>query len=155
MSTDEQQDALFDAKFEELYDASGQPAELDEAFLTRLYATVAADSDAAGDESNTYAPHVTKLNIVKNDNSPLVNAVIGDKKLKFVIDTRAATADIGGLSQTFGAIETGVPYSYKVTNVKGFVHVSIKKSILKRVEFVSYLPHKLPNQNGSGKWEKI
>ncbi|CAE7076965.1 unnamed protein product [Rhizoctonia solani] len=145
--------ARANAVFEEMYDARGQPAELDESFADE-YFHVLADfhREPCPPESDQ-----SVLNLLKGSSTPLVSAVDLSKHLKFVAADIRADWDIPGTCKVFGHIQPDTPYQFELTSVLHFVRLSVYSLHSKsdRVEFLSHFPVHVPPQKGEGKWERF
>ncbi|CAE6495890.1 unnamed protein product [Rhizoctonia solani] len=144
--------AIANAVFEELYDARGQPSELDEGFAEQYFQRLA---DYSG-EPCTPEYHKSVLNLLRHSSSPLVDAVIPDEHLKFVAANIHSDWLIPGSCKIFGNIKPGAPYQFEVTSAFHFIRVSVYSPHSKwdRAEFLSHFPVNVPHQKGEGKWER-
>ncbi|CUA69900.1 hypothetical protein RSOLAG22IIIB_08741 [Rhizoctonia solani] len=153
MSSEEELDAFADAKFNELYDAADQPAELDETFLNEYFKSISAGPEDTGLDMALPAA-LTTLFLSKGDPiAPLLNVVLTTQNLRFVIRPLATNWEFGGISGFIGSINPGDTYKYEVKHLRGFVRLTIKKSLFNRVEFISFRPQDIPSQKGEGTWE--
>lgn len=78
------------AKFEQLYDQHGQPAELDEAFVTEYFKSIKPDE--AGHDHEILAPHKTTAYLALTSSIKTVKVNIPDKKKSFVVQHIASCA---------------------------------------------------------------
>ncbi|KLO12278.1 hypothetical protein SCHPADRAFT_929359 [Schizopora paradoxa] len=91
----------FEAKFEELYTAQGQLAELDDAFCESLFRSISSESEDANVEDELTAssfgtsvprPYETDI-ILSSGAKQLISLTIMDKKLRFVAHTEGVEKD--------------------------------------------------------------
>ncbi|CAE6482963.1 unnamed protein product [Rhizoctonia solani] len=159
MSTEQELENLFQVKLEEHY-VEPEGDQIDQEFVNKVFSdlvTAANASDevlAGGEEPSVFAPHVTSANLLK-DTQALSYVKIDAKKLQFDPEPKVdGDWRIPGASQTFGKIQTGEWYNYKVGTKGKVLWIYINKGI----KFVAYIgPNigKVEASSGKGKWKDV
>ncbi|KAF9225122.1 hypothetical protein BS17DRAFT_579100 [Gyrodon lividus] len=133
---------------EELYDARGQPAELNDAFIKEYFNLIRTGLGLGNVE--VLGPHATDARLSGPD-SGLVDVRISSKSEKFLVSNLAAVNTMTGTSQRMGS-DRGKG-TYLMTDVKGIPNITIKTGSA-IVVYVG-LPKKVKTESGQGEWVKM
>ncbi|CAE7133195.1 unnamed protein product [Rhizoctonia solani] len=141
-------EATIDAKFNEFLQSIGEPTELNDALLTRYFQSL---QEHIGGQTLT-SPTKSTLNLLADSPTPMITLSSGGLII-FVVQQLTSDWHISGLTQVIGNFDLGSVFNYKLESGRwNFVRLSITSDdgTGDRIEFVSYLPHKVHEQSGTG-----